>query len=181
MFADKDVITLRRYDLHKTYYIERHHKGKNPICLAADLTGNLDVPSFANWTFTGTHIHDGLTVDSWKEPTSSNPTTYMDYETTDKGKDIPFEFLNEDMRLRFFNFNPMKLPASVFDVPSVCPSENNPMALEEKVGGCSFVHKLECAGIIALCTVACCAGECIIDPDCISCLGSAYEKCKGCF
>jgi len=119
IFPDHRTVVLRRYDLKKGYVIERVN-GRNPECHAHSLTGNLPVMSFDGWNFTGSFIHDGRTVDSWKEPIQKNPTRYFDFVKTEIGNYIPFELLNDHFRMKFVNYYPMTPPSSYFDVPSIC-------------------------------------------------------------
>ena len=43
--------------------------------------------------------------------------------------------------------------------------------------GCSWSRALDCAEIVALCSVPCVGLDA---PDCITCMGSSYDKCKSC-
>jgi hypothetical protein len=42
--------------------------------------------------------------------------------------------------------------------------------------GCDVFDWIECAGIVAACIPACSTGV----PQCIACMGAAYDKCKDC-
>jgi len=165
------ISILRRYDLGKQYHVTVN-KGQPPRCLTAPLSGKLETPDFAGWKYSGSEVVEGGKVDDWTNGTAK----YQDYTPSQ----IPFELRDPTFSMRFRKFNPVKPPEREFYPPAAC-NHTIARAPTSPLTGCSLIDKLKCAGVVALCAVACCAGGCAFDPGCISCMGAAYNECKDCF
>eukprot|EP01089_Gocevia_fonbrunei_P014057 TRINITY_DN376_c0_g1_i1.p1 TRINITY_DN376_c0_g1~~TRINITY_DN376_c0_g1_i1.p1 ORF type:complete len:188 (+),score=61.00 TRINITY_DN376_c0_g1_i1:628-1191(+) len=108
------ITVIRRYDLQKQYHVEKRF-GKTE-CFEAALTGDLDYPSFKDYTYGGTFEVHGEHVDMWKTTKGKEIVHYFDIEKTE----IPFEVRTETTSMEFFNFKKGPQPSSAFAPPSDC-------------------------------------------------------------
>jgi len=169
------AIDLRLYDTKK-HYVVHINRDRQSKCFISAETDKLDLPVFTDYKFVRTFNRDGYTLDEWNN--AAEKTDYIDVDKTE----VPVEFRTNTSFLSFPIFEVGPQPSNIFDIPKEC---NGAIPVLRKtsnlLGGCSLIHKIECAGHIAECAAECCMGDCVVDPACIVCLAGAYETCKHCF
>ena len=46
---------------------------------------------------------------------------------------------------------------------------------------CETKDWIICAGELAVCSLKCCEGDCVVSLECVLCLGNLYTRCKDCY
>eukprot|EP01087_Luapelamoeba_hula_P009543 TRINITY_DN246_c0_g1_i1.p1 TRINITY_DN246_c0_g1~~TRINITY_DN246_c0_g1_i1.p1 ORF type:complete len:239 (-),score=31.62 TRINITY_DN246_c0_g1_i1:45-761(-) len=175
-FDHQKVTLLRRYDTGKQFHIT-YERNKQAKCISAPLTGEMDVPNFANFSYVKTFVVDRETVDVWDQKTSQDTDRYEDFAKNE----IPLSFSNKESRTLFIDFKVGDQSAALFAVPRDCKNATMIDEAPEQLGKCSIGQKLKCAAIIALCGAECCLGGCSVSSNCVKCMGAAWDNCHICF